>query len=120
MDVPAQIDTLISAYLRRRDAMLQALEQEFARFGKWENPSGGMFVWLRLSDGLDTGELLREAISRERIAFLPGQAFSVNGGASLKNCMRLTYSNLAPDRIQEGIHRLASLLQSHHKPGCWA
>lgn len=115
VDVNAQIEKLISAYRSRRDAMLQALKQEFAQFGKWEESNGGMFVWVRLADGIDTGQLLRDAIATERIAFLPGQAFSVSGGASLKNCLRLTYSNLAPDRIQEGIHRLALLLKSHQK-----
>jgi len=118
VDVNAQIDKLISAYRRRRDAMLQALEQEFGQFGKWERSNGGMFVWVRLADGMDTGKLLRDAIARERIAFLPGQAFSVSDEASLKNCLRLTYSNLAPDRIQEGIHRLAVLVKSHQKCGC--
>jgi 2-aminoadipate transaminase len=74
VDVNAQIDKLISVYRRRRNAMLQALEQEFAQFGKWEKSNDGMFVWVRLADGMDTGQLLRDAIATECIAFLPRQA----------------------------------------------
>jgi 2-aminoadipate transaminase len=118
LDVNAHIDNLISAYRCRRDVMLRALEEEFAEFGQWQEPSGGMFAWIRLAGAIDTGDLLRKAIETERIAYLPGYAFSVEGGASLKNCLRLTYSNLAPDRIQDGIHRLAVLLKSQNKRGC--
>jgi len=61
-----------------------------------------------LPEGIDATELLRAA-SEQHVAFVPGESFFPNGG--MRNTLRLNYSHDEPERIHEGIRRLASVLQ---------
>jgi len=63
-----------------------------------------MFLMLKLA-GLDARELLPEAL-RRGVAFVPGEEFHLNGEG--KETMRLNFSNSSPDRIDQGIKRLAT------------
>jgi 2-aminoadipate transaminase len=77
----------------RRDAMLEALEQELAG-ATWSHPQGGYFVWV---------ELPHEVAAAPGVAFVPGTDF---GGAS--NTARLAFSYVSPDEIREGVRRLSA------------
>jgi 2-aminoadipate transaminase len=96
-------------YRERRDAMLAALEEYFPDNVTWTHPEGGMFLWIRLPEGIDAGALLQEALEY-RIAFVPGTAFHPNGGG--ENTMRLSFSAANPQQIEEGVHRLGRLLHT--------
>jgi DNA-binding transcriptional MocR family regulator len=75
----------------RRDAMLEALEQELPS-ATWSRPEGGYFVWV---------ELPHEVKEAPGVAFVPGTDF---GGAP--NSVRLAFSYVSPDEIREGVSRL--------------
>ncbi|HKZ82981.1 MAG TPA: PLP-dependent aminotransferase family protein [Anaerolineae bacterium] len=92
----------------RQAAMLDALERRFGGIARWSVPQGGLFVWVTLPEGVDTGTMFEAAIAR-RVAYIPGAAFAVNGGHT--NTMRLNYSSAAPGAIGEGIERLAALVR---------
>jgi 2-aminoadipate transaminase len=77
----------------RRDAMLEALEQELPG-ATWSRPQGGYFVWLELP-----GELR----GTPGVAVVPGTDF---GGAA--NTVRLAFSYVSPDEIREGVRRLSA------------
>ncbi len=96
-------------YRERRDAMLAALEEYFPDNVHWTRPQGGMFLWLTLPEGIDTAQLLSEALEY-RIAFVPGASFHPCGGGT--NTIRLSFSNATPERIEEGIKRLGRLLHT--------
>ena len=98
-------------YRRRRDTMLRALAEHFPADAHWEKPSSGLFIWVELPDGIDTGELLRVALETEKVAFLPGQAFRVGGTDGGTNCLRLNFSNSSVERIEDGIARLGRALR---------
>ncbi len=102
---------LRNEYRRRRDTMLDALQKHFPEGIRWSHPSNGMFIWVTLPEKVDTNDLLKIAIEQERVAFLPGSAFSVNKNRSATHCMRLNFSNCDPERIEEGITRLARTLK---------
>lgn len=96
-------------YRARRDAMLAALEEYFPDNVSWTHPQGGLFLWVTLPEGIDTAQLLKEALEY-RIAFVPGAAFHANGGGS--NTMRLSFSNVNEEQIEQGIGRLGKLLHT--------
>ena len=96
-------------YGERRNAMLAALERHFPNEVSWTRPAGGLFVWLTLPPGLDSTALLREALERERVAFVPGTAFFPRGGGE-RTC-RLNFSYAGTDRIDEGIRRLGNVIK---------
>jgi 2-aminoadipate transaminase len=96
-------------YGERRDAMLGALEKYFPKSATWTQPEGGMFLWVTLAKHIDAGELLPAALE-QRVAYVPGAEFHLKGEG--KNTLRLNFSNARPERIEAGIKRLGTLLES--------
>jgi DNA-binding transcriptional MocR family regulator len=100
----------VCASLReRRDAMLEALERGFPAGAAWSRPEGGYFLWLDLGQGRDTSDLARHA-EAESVVFVRGVDFFPAGSSSGVSSARLAFSYEPPDRIAEGIDRLAALL----------
>jgi 2-aminoadipate transaminase len=95
-------------YKTRASAMLQALEEHMPPGTSWTRPSGGFFVWLTASEGVDARALFAPA-ARIGVAYVPGSPFYTDGRGS--NCFRLSYSRATEAEIDEGIRRLSTLLQ---------
>jgi 2-aminoadipate transaminase len=101
-------------YRRQRDAMRDALARHFTAFGcRWTVPSGGMFFWVELPDGLDAMALLPRAVEAG-VAFVPGAAFYST--AARRNTMRLSFVTVAPERIEAGVAALAGVLHEALEP----
>jgi 2-aminoadipate transaminase len=109
--LPDHIATLRREYKRRRDTMLAALEQYFPPEARWTRPNGGMFIWVELPDGINTADLLTQAVEEEQVAFIPGSAFRTPGSQPAANCLRLNFSNCTCDNIEEGIQRLGRIVK---------
>ncbi|MFA6992586.1 MAG: PLP-dependent aminotransferase family protein [Candidatus Gracilibacteria bacterium] len=98
---------LRSRYKERRDAMLDALEKNMKHKATWTHPKGGLFLWLYLKNkGIDAKELL-ESCAQDKLVFLHGASFFPHGKGG-ESELRLSYSNLPPDKIYEGIKILAT------------
>ncbi len=96
-------------YRERRDAMLEALARYAPPGVTWTRPSGGLFLWLTLPEGADCGRLFRSAL-RENVAFVPGDCFFAGEQDGSRPHLRLNFSYSSPERIREGIRRLALAL----------
>jgi 2-aminoadipate transaminase len=94
-------------YKDRRDRMLRALEKHFTGVATWTTPTSGVFIWLRFTQGIDTAELLKLAVEREHVAFIPGKAFSAGGSDSANECLRLNFTYCQREQIEEGVFKLA-------------
>lgn len=103
-------DRLRTTYRKRRDAMLDALARFMPDGVHWTSPEGGMFIWVTLPTRVNAATCLKRAIPEKRVAFVPGSAFYANGDG--QNTLRLSFSLQSPDRIEEGIHRLADLIRA--------
>jgi 2-aminoadipate transaminase len=108
--LPDHLSKLRKEYRDRRDAMLWCLEKFFTNMGRWRSPDHGFFIWVELMQAIDTAALLKAAIEVEKVAFIPGHAFSAAGGTHYANCIRFSFSNSNPGVIEDGIGRLASML----------
>jgi 2-aminoadipate transaminase len=106
-DWQGQIKTFQQAYRDRRDAMLSALEQHMPAGCTWTRPGGGFFVWLTVPEGVDTKAMLPRAVTA-RVAYVSGTGFYADGLGSRQ--MRLSFCYPTPERIREGIRRLATVL----------
>jgi 2-aminoadipate transaminase len=102
------VESLCGIYRARRDAMLEALERHFPPQATWTRPAGGLFVWARLPDYIDTSDLLAKAL-RENVAFVPGAAAYVDGNQGT-NAMRLNFSGSDEEEIREGIARIGAVV----------
>ena len=90
---------LTDLYRRRRDIMLEALAEHFPREATWTRPQGGLFIWARLPDFIDTTDLLARAL-REHVAFVPGRAAYLDGRGGSE--MRLNFSGVERRRHPRG------------------
>jgi 2-aminoadipate transaminase len=101
------IETVKEALRARRDALVAALERELpeARFAP---PQGGYFMWVELPEEVDVAELELAAAQRE-VVFVKGTDFLLDGG---HNTLRLAFSGVTPEQIDEGVTRLAEAVRS--------
>ncbi|MDQ0378223.1 aminotransferase-like domain-containing protein [Amycolatopsis thermophila] len=108
-DWKGQIKTFRENYRERRDAMLSALEQHLPSGCSWTHPDGGFYVWVTVPEGVDTKAMLPRAVTA-RVAYASGTGFYADGFGSRQ--MRLSYCYPTPERIKEGVRRLAAVLES--------
>jgi 2-aminoadipate transaminase len=94
-------------YARRAALMAQALTAHMPAGTTWTTPAGGFYIWLTAPDGVDTVALSAAARAR-KVAYVPGRPFypDEQGGAQI----RLAYSRVADDLIDEGIRRIGEIL----------
>ncbi len=102
---------LCAVHKERRDAMMAALEKNMPEGTRWVFPDGGLFSWVELPGGIDTAELLKEAADY-KVAFIAGAGFFVGNTGEGKNCMRISYGNVTPEKIEIGMKRLGDLIKS--------
>jgi len=107
----SRIPRIIELYRRKRDAMLRALEAEMPAGVTWSRPAGGLFLWVRLPEGMDTEQLLPTAVEEAHVAYVIGSGFHADGGG--KNAMRMNFSFPSEADTAEGIRRLAGLIKRH-------
>jgi 2-aminoadipate transaminase len=107
--IRAHVRRIRSTYRERRDAMLRAMEEHFPTGVTWTRPQGGLFLWVRMPEYMDSERLLEVALE-EKVAFVPGRAF-YPGGSDGHCCMRLNFSHSAPETIEEGIERLGRAIR---------
>lgn len=103
------LDRSRRTYRKRRDVMLQAIREHMpagTRVGVV--PQGGLFVWVRLPEGVSATELLPRACAAG-VAFMPGTA-SFAEPAEGEQYMRLNFAGQGPGEIAEGISRLGQVL----------
>ena len=106
------IPTLISTYRKRRDLMMDLIDEVFPAGVSYIRPEGGLFLWAKAPESIDTTEMLPKAVD-EKVAYVPGAPFFPNGGGH--NTMRLNFSNASEDGIRAGMTRLGDVLKRELK-----
>lgn len=107
-DIDKHIAKIREVYGRRKKLMLDTINETFPKNIKITNPSGGLFLWVVLPQGINSRDILKVCLENN-VAFVPGGSFFPNGGQ--ENTFRLNFSNMPDDKIVEGIHRLAVVLK---------
>jgi DNA-binding transcriptional MocR family regulator len=108
-DWQAQVALFRDLYQERRDALLSAMDELMPKGISWTVPKGGFYTWLTLPQGVDATAMLPKAVDA-LVAYVPGTGFFANGLG--KENLRLSYCYPTPERIKEGIKRLASVLEA--------
>ena len=105
----SHLDEIRPIYRAKRNAMVAALEKHMPEGVTWTKPEGGLFVWVRLPQGIDATEMLEDAIAH-KVAYVPGTSSFVDHGG--RNTLRLAFSLATPEVIEEGIRRLAGVTRA--------
>ncbi|MCA1686873.1 MAG: PLP-dependent aminotransferase family protein, partial [Planctomycetia bacterium] len=110
-----QVETLVGLYRRKRDVMLGALDEYLGPIegATWTRPAGGLYVWLSVPEGLDTGldgALFRRCLS-QGVLYVPGaSAFAETPGPVPNHHARLCFGVCGETELVEGVRRLAAAM----------
>jgi 2-aminoadipate transaminase len=103
------VPTIRALYKGQCQAMLAALTTEMAGLEvSWNTPDGGMFLWLRLPQGMDAVSLLPHAVDKG-VAFVPGAAFYAD--AADPRTLRLSFVTASAEQITIGVKALAQAVR---------
>jgi 2-aminoadipate transaminase len=101
------IETVRTALAKRARTLETALRRELPQ-AEFVPPEGGYFMWVTLPEGTDVGAL-HKAAAELGVAFVKGTDFLLEGG---ENTLRLAYSGVTPEQVEEGVARLAAAVRS--------
>src|SRR3954447_26688393 len=106
-ELERSIETVKAALHQRRDALATALERDLPE-ARFRPPEGGYFMWVELPEGTDVDALFGAA-KDAGVIFVKGTDFLLEGG---QNTLRLAYSGVTTDQVDEGVSRLAGAYRS--------
>jgi 2-aminoadipate transaminase len=104
-----QVTESRALYARRARLLDEALTAHMPPGTTWTKPTGGFYIWLTAPDGVDTVALTGEARAR-KVAYVPGQPFYPDQSGRAQ--MRLAYSRVADDLIDEGVRRIGEAVRT--------
>ncbi|MEX1166778.1 MAG: PLP-dependent aminotransferase family protein [Hydrogenophaga sp.] len=108
--IERHVPTIRALYKAQCAAMLAALDKEMGGLDVvWNRPDGGMFLWVRLPEGMNAVTLLPKAVENN-VAFVPGAAFCADGADP--RTLRLSFVTASEEQIHIGIAALASAIRS--------
>lgn len=105
------IEQVRAIYKERRNTMIDCIDTYLPAGTKRVFPDGGLFTWVELPGNIDTTALLEEAAAY-KVAFVAGEGFFTDGGGRGRNCMRLSFGSVPPEKIRIGMERLGRLITS--------
>jgi 2-aminoadipate transaminase len=108
--LPKQIEIIRKVYGRKLSVMLEALRRYMPKGVKWSRPEGGLFLWVKLPENMSANELFPKAIEN-KVAYVVGSAFHCDGKG--QRAMRLNFSFPSEQQIDEGIQRLAKMIEEN-------
>jgi len=105
--IDRSIETVKAALAERVEALADALSRHLPE-ARFTPPQGGYFMWVTLPEGTDVDAIFSAAQERG-VAIVKGTDFLLEGG---RNTLRLAYSGVTVDQIDEGVRRLADAVHS--------
>ncbi len=102
-------------YKPKRDIMMDAMKKYFPEGYICNRPKGGMFAWVTLPEQIDTEAMFLDAF-KEKVAYVHGKAFCVDGGGS--SSMRLNFSYSTNEQLDTGMRRLGTVIERKMKVLC--
>lgn len=104
------IQLIKKEYSKRRQVMIESLKKYCPDYVRWTKAEGGLFLWVFLPEHVSATELLKKALEK-KVAYVPGKPFYVHQDKD--NALRLNFSNAGPEKIEEGIKRLAQVFEEN-------
>lgn len=111
-DIDRSIKTVCDALGERATVLASSLRERIPGVSFTE-PDGGYFLWIELPDGVDVNKVLPAATARG-VAVVKGSDFLLEGG---HHALRLAFSAVTVDQIDEGVRRLAAAIDEVRQSG---
>jgi 2-aminoadipate transaminase len=107
------VPKLCAALRAKLETLMEALAEQFGTAAEFEDPAGGIYLWVKLPDSVDTQALAQAALA-ESIAINPGFEWATDKAYG-KSRLRLCFANPSHEVIREGVAALADVC--HRKFG---
>jgi 2-aminoadipate transaminase len=101
------VPVLTRGLRKKLDTLMESLNEQFGTAAEFEEPKGGIFLWVKLPDNVDTLKLYQPAL-KAGVAINPGPEWSVDKSHS-KSRMRLCFASPTHEEIRKGIAALAEV-----------
>ena len=105
----ANLAKSIELYRKKRNLLLNLLEENMPEGVSWTRPEGGLFLFLTMPEGFDAVKFYDTALDAG-VAYVAGEFFHPDGSGA--NTMRMNFSFMSPEKITEGVRLLSSLLRN--------
>jgi 2-aminoadipate transaminase len=89
------------------DTLMEALNEQFGTAAEFEAPKGGIFLWVKLPDHVDTLKLYQIAFAAG-VSINPGPEWSTDK-AHARSRLRLCFASPSHEQIREGVAVLAEV-----------
>jgi 2-aminoadipate transaminase len=103
----AHVPKLTAGLKVKLDALREALAEQFGTAAEFGDPPGGIYLWIKLPEQVDTQKLAQAALAAG-VSLNPGPEWSTNKGYA-KNRLRLCFANPEPETIRQGVAVLAEV-----------
>ena len=101
------VPVLTRGLRRKLDTLMESLNEQFGTAAEFEDPKGGIFLWVKLPDNVDTAKLYRAAL-KDGVAINPGSEWSTD--KAYGQCrLRLCFASPSQDEIRAGVAVLAEV-----------
>ena len=110
--IDRHVQKIVACYRERRNVMLDSMAELMPAVVHWNQPQGGLFLWVTLPENISATDIFPQAVS-EKVAYVPGESFFPKGGG--QNTMRLNFSYSNPTQIANGIERLSRVIRRQFK-----
>lgn len=105
-DYDHHVDNLRNALERKRNDMLEILEEHFSEVATWNIPEGGFFIWLKVQKEVNIKKLFSELLNKEKILFNPGFIYG-----SDENAIRLSYAYESTENMRYALKILLKYIK---------
>ena len=106
----AHVPVLTRGLRSKLETLMDALNAQFGTAAEFDDPKGGIFLWVKLPDEVDTLKLYQPALAAG-VAINPGPEWTTDKSYG-KSCMRLCFANASHEAIRDGVAALAEVCRS--------
>jgi 2-aminoadipate transaminase len=104
------IESQNTAFRQKRDSMLAALGEHLGSRAEWNQPEGGLYIWVKFPEGTDM-EAFQQTSFNEGVGYLNGKGYSPEGNGS--NYVRLCFGHATVENCYQGIVDFVKILEKH-------
>lgn len=106
------LERIIEMHRERRDIFIESIDKYMPAGTKRVYPDGGLFTWVTLPGDIDTAAMLPE-VNAAHVHYIAGSGFFADHSGAGRNCMRMSFGNVTPEKIEIGMKRLADIVRKH-------